>query len=224
MRVALVLLGHFRTFDKTYSSWRKALEGCEYDVFCSTWDTITSNTIAWHTANPQYTQPYLTSTQIELLREFDPDVTICHQDISVDDIKNITLDHTTKSHLYRYDALCKTLNRIDSSTYDIIVVGRYDAYINNIIFKDIRIETDEIQCSGSFFGSKFVREYANTDMIYAFHPSKKNVFTNLLHIYEYAIKNNTLKYPEEVFTELFYTYFTKVRFVWGHGDHFVIKR
>lgn len=220
MRVALVLTGHFRTFEQTHTYWRNALEGCEYDVFCSTWDTINSNTISWHTHQPTHTPNYLTDHQIDLLRSFDPYVQIGRQEYTQEEINDVQLDCTSKANIYRYEAICNTLKRIDPMKYDIIIVGRYDLCINGIRFKDIDIQEDEIQCSGIYCGEKFVRKYSNTDNLYMFHPIKKGVFENLFQIYENA-KHKNIKYPEEVFTELFYTFFSKVTIKW---DTFNISR
>lgn len=217
MRVALVLTGHFRTFEQTHTYWRTALEGCEYDVYCSTWDTINSNTISWHTRQPNNTHAYLTQEQIDLLRSFDPLVYIGHQEYTQEELNDIRLDCTSKSNIYRYESLCNTLKRIDPTKYDIIVVGRYDLRIKDIFFKDICLEEDEIQCSGVYYGDKFVRKYANTDTLYVFRPIKKEVFNNLFEIYENATQKN-LKYPEEVFSELFYTFFSKVTVQWNSMD------
>ena len=44
MRIALLLQGHFRTFEKTHQTWINALEDCEYDCYFTTWNIIDANT------------------------------------------------------------------------------------------------------------------------------------------------------------------------------------
>jgi len=227
MKIALLLQGHFRTFEKTHHSWVNALEDCEYDCYFTTWNTINSNTKSWH-SNPIENQPELTNSQIELLKTYDPNVTIEKQEFTEEEKNDIYAHAPHKSFIYKFEALKKTLLRIESSKkeYDIIICGRFDIEIKSIKFKDInkikKINIDEIIIGGRISPDKdiFLYDLATTDIIYIFHPSKKEIFYNLPD----DLINRKFRNGEDYMTNLFFSNFNKVTHSFLYQKDFEIIR
>jgi hypothetical protein len=225
MKIALLLQGHFRTFEKTHHSWINALEDCEYDCYFTTWNIINSNTKSWH-SNAIENQPELTNSQIELLKTYDPNVTINTQEFTEDEKNDLYAFSPYKTHIYKFEALKNTLQRIESSKeekeYNMIICGRFDLEINSIKFKDITINEDEIKFGGRVDKEKgkYIHNLAATDLLYIFHPSKKELFYNL----PVGLKNRKFTNAEEYITDFFFINFNKVIHSFIYDKDFEIIR
>ena len=75
-RLAIQFSGHLRTFDKTFSSFRKNLilpnqnSGYEIDVFMHVWDELECSEWRWHNRKaPELRGKKLTQTQIDFVKE-----------------------------------------------------------------------------------------------------------------------------------------------------------
>jgi hypothetical protein len=226
MRIALLLQGHFRSFENTHQSWINALEDCEYDCYFTTWNIIDANTKSWH-SDANENQPELTSSQINLLKSYDPNVTINSQEFTKEEKNDIYASSPYKTHIYKFEVLKNTLQRIESlkeeKEYDMIICGRFDIEIKSIKFKDINmINKDEIIFGGRIDSEKdkYLHNLSATDLIYIFHPSRKEIFYNL----PIGLINRRFFYAEDYMTELFFSNFIKVIHAYTYGKDFNIIR
>ena len=216
MRIALVLKGHYRSFDKTSKAWLEELKGYKYDCYFHTWDLQDSTTPTWHRGE-KYALP-LYASNIELLKTLDKDVVIEKQDFTEEDIKNKFIDAPYKTFIYRHESLYKTLNRIDMSKYDIVIVGRYDLELKDNCFSKLVINNDEIMIGG-INDKEYYKEVRATDLLFAFHPENIPLF----QVNPY-VEQGDFKRGEEPFTKFLFNNFKKVTLKWKYEKDFIIKR
>jgi len=214
MKVALVLRGHYRTFDITSVQWKRALTGISYDCYFHTWN-IKDSTVPTVYRKGTYSIE-LNENQINTLKSFDPNLVIETQEFTESDISNLYLSTPHKSFTYRSESLYDTLKRIPQNKYDIVIVGRYDLIIKK--FENLKVSEDEILI-GAAYDSKYDRGIRANDMLFAFHP--KNI--PLFRINPY-LEIMDFKYGEEPFTGFLYTNFKKVSIKWIYEKDFIIKR
>jgi hypothetical protein len=224
MRIALLLQGHFRTFENTHQSWISALDGCEYDCYFTTWNIIDANTKSWH-SDVNENIPELNISQISLLKSYDPNVTIEKQEFTEEEKNDLYAFSPYKTLVYKFEALKKTLLRIELSKkeYDIIICGRFDIEIKFIKFKDINIiKKDEIIIGGRIISEKdiYIHNLSGNDILYIFHPSKKEVFYNLPN----GLINRKFTYAEECVTDLFFSNFNIINHLYLYEKDFNIIR
>ena len=221
MRIALVLRGHYRSFEKHHSMWKDALDGCEYDCFFHTWDTRDTINQAWsrrYIIDP----PKLESSHIDILKKWDPNLVIESQEFTSEDHKQIYASWTPhKALVYRINSLLTTLKRINKENYDMIIIGRYDLTVSsNLRFKDITVTPGELEmgarvCAGTILGG-----VAGTSELIAFHSSDVDKFYNPLDNADPAKYTNC----EEWFTEIYLKIFKKMNHRWHWGKDFDISR
>lgn len=217
MKIALVLRGHYRSFDTTSKTWLNGLKGLDYDCYFHTWDLQDSTTPTWHRGE-KYALP-LYPSNIELLKKFDKDIVIEDQVFTQEDHKDITLSAPYKAYMYRYESLRDTLNRIPENKYDLIIVGRYDILITNQgCFKTLNISDDEIFI-GAAVASDYYKSIRATDLLFAFHPKYIKLFT----INPYT-RHCLFPRGEEPFTDFLFKNFKKVTIKWEYEKDFIIKR
>jgi len=216
MRIALVLRGHYRSFDLTSKSWLSALKGLNYDCYFHTWDLQDSTTPTWHRGE-KYALP-LYPYNIELLKTFDKDIIIKRQEFTDKDLANKFLDTPYKTFIYRYESLYNTLNRIDMSKYDIVIVGRYDLDLKDNCFSKLVMNKDEIMIGG-INDKEYYKELRATDLLFAFHP--ENILLFQVNPY---VEQGDFKRGEEPFTEFLFNKFKKVILKWRYEKDFTIKR
>lgn len=217
MRIALVLRGHYRSFDKTSKTWLNALKGLNYDCYFHTWDLQDSTTPTWHRGE-RYALP-LYSSNIELLKKFDKDIVIEKQDFTEEEIQDKIIDVPFKTFIYRYKSLTETLNRISRGKYDIVIVGRYDLELKASCLSKLTINKDEIIISG-FNNKEFYKGLQNTDLLFAFHPDNISSF----QVNPYIDLDNFKKGAEEPFTKFLFDNFKTVSLRWIYEKDFIIKR
>jgi len=216
MRIALVLRGHYRSFDKTSKKWLNALKGLNYDCYFHTWDLQDSTTPTWHRGE-KYALP-LYPSNIELLKKFDKDIVIEKQDFTEEDLQNIYIDSPYKTFVYRYESLYKTLNRILPGKYDIVIVGRYDLELKDNCLSTLTVNKDEIIVSG-INNKEFYKEISNTDLLFAFHPENIPLF----QVNPY-VEQGDFRGGEEPFTKFVFDNFKRVSLKWVYYTDFIIKR
>ena len=218
MKIALVLRGHYRTFDITHISWDNVFKGLDYDCYFHTWDLQDSTTPTWNRGEKYRLELY--PRNIELLKKYDPNTVIEHQEFSDSDISIIHISAPYKTYLYRYESLKDTLNRIPYGKYDIVIVGRYDLLLNQkkFSFNNLNISDDEILI-GAFKDKKYYKGLRATDLLFAFKPKHIPLF----EINPYVSKLE-FKYGEEPFTNFLFNNFKKVSVKWTYESDFSIKR
>jgi len=220
MKIALVLRGHFRTFDKLESNLKDSLEGCDYDCFFHTWDTIDAVNQTWYRkyiVDP----PKLESSHIERLKRWDPNLVIESQEFTAEEHNQIYASSSPyKATVYRMNAFLKTLKRIDPSKYDMIIIGRYDLYLHNVKFKDITVTPGQIELGARECKTTILRELADTSEICAFHSS------DLIKIFNPLDNADPTKYTntEEWYTEIFDKAFDKINIRWISQIDFTLIR
>ena len=216
MRIALVLRGHYRSFDTTSNSWLNALKGLNYDCYFHTWDLQDSTTPTWHRGE-KYALP-LYSSSIETLKKFDKDIVIDKQIFTDEDIQNKFIDSPYKAFIYRYESLRNTLKRIPPNTYDIIIVGRYDLLLNPMCLINLNISENEI-IIGGIEDTRYYKNLRGTDLLFAFNPNVLHKF----NINPYCI-DREFNNGEEPFTDFIFKNFNKVSVKWKYENDFIIQR
>jgi len=217
MRIALVMRGHYRTFNTTGISWINALKDYDYDCFFHTWNLQDCTTATLYRGNKYALE--LRPAYIDHLKSFDKDVVIQEQNFSEEELSDLYTGIAFKGFIYRFEALRDTLNRIPQDTYDIIIVGRYDLFLKSGIFDNLSVKEDEILIGGRK-DENYLKGYAATDLIFAFHPKNISKFFNQPKDYTEKKFNN----GEEGFTDFLYSSFKKVNIKWVYNFDFAIRR
>lgn len=218
-KIALVLRGHFRSFEKCQEYWKVALEKCDYDCFFHTWDTMDANNKSWH-RRYKVDSPLLDISSVEILKQWDPNVVIEKQEFTEDEHDEIYASWTPhKSLIYRFDCLLNTLKRIDKDKYEFIIVSRYDLILNNIYFKDIQIAPSVLMLGGRTCNHILGKVAASAEL-FLFNSSDLDKFYNPL------IAANPSKYGnfEEWFNEMYLNIFTEIIHKWHWEQDFNILR
>ena len=218
MKIAVVLRGHYRSFDTTHVSWDAVLKGLDYDCYFHTWDLQDSTTPTWNRGEKYALELYSRNT--EVLKKYDANILIEHQEFTNSDISNIYMTAPYKTYLYRYTSLKDTLNRIPYDKYDIVIVGRYDLLLNEkkIQFNDLIISDDEILI-GAAMDKDYYKGLRAIDLLFAFKP--KNIPLFEINPYDSKLK---FKNGEEPFTKFLFNNFKKVSVKWKYYSDFSIKR
>ena len=213
----VILYGHYRSFDKTVLSWISSLEGCDYEFRFITFNTIDHCTKCWWHDNTKES-PELTSSQLELLKKYDPNTKIIRQEFTKDELDDIYASLPLKVYIYKFNNIQEVLSSIDDKKYDMIILSRFDILIHTIKFKDISVEKSDIKIGARI--SNHFKGFAASDLLCVFHPADKSKFYNMPK----DIVTRRLKFPEECYNEFYYDNFTNVRHVWHYDKDFVILR
>lgn len=219
MKFAIVVRGHYRSFDRTFIELKRALDGLDCNCYFHTWNLLDSETQTWHRGEKYKIK--LHDRHIRTLQSFDQTTQIEQQEFNDIELKNIYLMAPYKTFDYRYTALRDTLKRICINQCDIVIVSRYDLTINKDCFKVMNIEPNEI-----FIGYAETKDVDNyyknlraTDLLFAFHSSNIHVF----NINPYS-KDTIFTKAEEPFTKFIFDNFKKVTLKWKYGTDFSILR
>lgn len=223
-KIAVILIGHFRSFDRVYKSFLKELESVAHDFYLHTWSTQNATTKSWHDIleKPQN----LTSEQISLLKSLDSNVEIETQTFTLKELKDCINKKPKKAIVYLFQALQKCLKRIkDPSQYDYILVSRYDVdVINKLCLSQLKIRPNEI-CLGWRLGLGYIDSLIAHDIIYAFSSSLSNIKKFDFDFSKFLNDNvENLKIAEEIYTIFFRDNFQFVSREWEYGSEFCIVR
>ena len=219
----VVVRGHFRTFDKTHESLRKALSNTKHKIFMHTWDTVDADTASWH-GNKACDTNLLNQTQRNLLNSFDDGCIIESQSWTEEERNAIVLSRPYKTFLYFWQGIYESLFRIkEESQY--ILFTRYDIKIN-ADFSDVSCEEDEIVIGYAHRYPNNVFAYGFTDITFLIHY---NDVYKLLAIPQKIIDLQTnmdprYKIAEDPITDFFYSNWAKVTPKWlGNRDITIIR-
>lgn len=216
MKIALVLRGHYRSFDKTFKAWLNTLKELNYDCYFHTWDLQDSTTPTWNRGEKYALSLY--PSNIELLKKFDKDIVIEKQEFTEEDIRHKYINAPYKTFIYRYESLYKTLNRIPPNVYDIIIVGRYDLTIKPGCFDNLKVSENEI-IIGGINDNRYHKNLRASDLLFAFKP---------VDLYKFKINpydvNTKFTNGEEPFTDFLFNNFKNVILKWKYEHDFVIRR
>jgi|694.fasta_scaffold56345_2 hypothetical protein len=222
MKLAVILFGHYRTFDKHVEYWR----GIDADFYISTWDTLDSTTKSWH--KPEYIGVPLTINQIQTLKSFDKNCSIWKQEYTRDEMLD-TLAKTGapfKSFLYRYHCILHAVYRIQESgiEYDTVLITRPDIRICKPITTP---PSNEIQIGYRTAGN-YTNGLAATDVVYVISGSDLHKFSWIPNtLYEW--KDDPHKYCNPVaceshFTDYIYQNWNTVSKTFEYNRDFFIDR
>lgn len=209
----VVVRGHYRTFDKTHESLRKALSNTKHKIFMHTWDTVDANTASWHGNKICYTN-ILTQEQRDLLNSFDDGCVIQSQTWTEEERNAIVLSRPYKTFLYFWQSIYECLYRIkEESQY--ILFTRYDIELNTD-FSDVSCEEDEIVIGYAHRYPNNIFAYGFTDIVFLIHY---NDVYKLLSIPQKIIDLQTkmdprYKIAEDPITDFFYSNWAKVTPKW----------
>jgi hypothetical protein len=209
----VVVRGHFRTFEKTHESLRKALSKTKHKIFMHTWDTVDANTASWQRNKVSDTN-MLSQEQRDLLNTFDDGCIIQSQSLTEEERKSVVISRPYKIFLYFWQSIYECLYRIkEESQY--ILFTRYDIRIN-IDFSDVSCEENEIVIGYAHRTPNNVIPYGLTDIVFLIHY---NDVYKLLAIPQKIIelqRNMDPKYQiaEDPITDFFYSNWAKVTPKW----------
>lgn len=223
MKLAVILFGHYRTFDKHVEYWR----GIDADFYISTWDTLDSMTpVCWKGASS--TSPRLTQSQIDTLHSFDKNCVIGKQEYTHDEMSDLLAGTGApfKSFLYRYHCILHGVYRIQESgiEYDTVLITRPDIRL----CKPIRTPaSNEIHISYRT-AWHYTKGIAATDVVYVISGSDLHKFSWIPHtLYEW--KDDPHKYCnptacESQFTDYIYQNWDTVTKMFEYDTDFFIDR
>lgn len=209
----VVVRGHFRTFEKTHISLRKALSNTKHQIFMHTWDTVDTNTASWH-GNKVCDTNILNQEQRDLLNTFDDGCLIESQSWTEEEKTDILLSRPYKTFLYFWQGIHESLYRIkEESQY--ILFTRYDIEINTD-FANIACDEDEIVIGYAHRYPNNVIPYGFTDIVFLIHY---NDMYKLLTIPQKIMELQTnidprYKIAEDPITDFFYSNWSKVTPRW----------
>jgi len=209
----VIVRGHFRTFEKTHSSLRKALSNTRHKIFMHTWDTVDANTASWH-GNKVCDTGFLNQEQKDLLNTFDDDCLIESQSWTEEEKKDIVLSRPYKTFLYFWQGIHESLYRIkEESQY--ILFTRYDVDIT-ADFANVACDEDEIVIGYAHRYPNNVIPYGFTDLVFLIHY---NDMYKLLSIPQKIMELQTnmdprYKIAEDPITDFFYSSWSKVTPRW----------
>jgi hypothetical protein len=218
MKVLLILYGHYRTFDITISSWISSLEGCDFECRFVTFDKVDHSTKCWRHDRIK-DRPNLTDAQIELLKKYDPNTKIISQELSQEELDDVYASLPHKVFIYKYNNIKEMIESVDDTKYELIIISRFDIKINNIKFKDVKIEIDEIKIGG-WNSANHYKNISVSDALCAFHPANKNLFYNIPK----DIITRKFKHAEECYTDFYFQNFKIVNYIWQDRKDFLIQR
>lgn len=224
-KIAFVLIGHYRSFDKNYLCLQKELKDVDASFFFHTWNLTNATT------NSYYGQPFslaepLSEEQKQKLMMFDPEVEIEEQIFSKEELEENFDGKPYKAIYYLFSALKKNLLRIAANNpmkYNYIVVSRYDVIFENLGLGDLKIDPGEIR-----FGARackgFYEDILANDILYAFSPKDLDNFIKFDFENMFIENRAKIRAVEEIYTLFFKRNFKSLIYAWEYGSNFIIIR
>jgi len=131
--VAVILVGHFRAFDRTAPYWRRAVEGLDADFFIHTWSLRDSSTVTWNRQQRAPPAPPLGRAELALLRQFDPRFRVGVQQWAPEDEAPTSIRGPApiKALLYAYEGLAACARAVGAAgaAYNAVVISRLDVLV-----------------------------------------------------------------------------------------------
>lgn len=222
MKIAVCLLGHYRSFDRVSAYWDRLKAKYDIEFYISTWDCVNSNTQSWHKTNSN-TSELLSQTQINTLKYFDPEVTINSQSWTAEERTDIYLEMPIKCFEYRFQMYNNIVNRIHGSKkmYDLIVFSRLDVAIGNLVFSPVAEGTIHI---GFRPDERYSYSLAASDILFAIHPNDLSFMTSPHVGIRKAREMGLYKKPEDYANDYYNSLWVAVIPTWKYDVDFTIVR
>jgi hypothetical protein len=218
MKLAVVMFGHYRTFDQHVNFWR----GVDADFYISTWDTLDSTSKTWH--KPASASIPLTTKQIDTLKSFDPHCYIGTQEWDDNETLELFGFMPFKSILYKYECILRCVQRIVDSKiqYDTVLFIRPDIQIKNLN-NTLDSSPEEIRIGFAVSSMKY--QMGGTDLIYAIHYSDLGKFAAIPEtLWEWKNDPKKYTYSEEHFTEYLHRKWKRVLGSCESPHSFIVNR
>ena len=208
--VNILIKGHYRTFDKTYPSFKKSLNGLTYKYSLHTWNTINVDSTP------------LTSEQIVLLKSFDPNIIIEEQDWLEEESKKLWTNLSFKIFKNYWYGIQSCINRIsEESKY--IIITRYDILLNTE-FKNFHCDENEI-IIGHRYDKKYFLSSAATDIIFFINYKDKDKFAKMPKEYlDWEQDPSKYKYTEDAMNDFISSNWKKIRIQWIYTKDYNLLR
>lgn len=181
MRIAVILRGHYRTFDHLADAWRNSFSETDVqtDFYVHTWDRVNSVTQTWYKSAQQSTNvAFLSTIQRDTLLKFDRFATIESQrELTPDESIPFSCGIPYAALEFAWHGITSCIARVLASgeTYDAIVVGRLDADIRACASR-IAIDLNALSPGCIFLGARVAPHkegrYQNlsaSDVLFAVH-------------------------------------------------------
>lgn len=222
MKIAVCLLGHYRSFDRVSACWDRLKVKYNIDFYISTWDCVDSNTKSWHTNGGNALIP-LSELQIKNLKRFDCDVIIDSQSWTDEERTDIYLGVPIKLFEYRFQMYNNVVKRIQESgrKYDLVVFSRLDIALADLDFVPVPEGTIHI---GYRTDTKYSYSLAASDIFFAIHFDNIGLMTDPHIGIRKARENNLYEMPENYANDFYYTKWVAVVPTWKYNVDFAIVR
>lgn len=221
MKIAVVVAGHYRSFDQCLLHILKELEGIDVDWYLATWDNINAARNAGANSQTIEANP-LSDDNISTLKSLDPDVVIAHQEFTPDELQNTMHGKPYRATSYYNESILSCLQRIkDPEQYTYIFMVRYDISVRGLNLANLRVPPQTI-----LIGANSNKEHPYymfaTDIISAFNPAD---LENLMSAMKKSLSiTSGFRICEDITTKFLGDVFKKVRHHWVFGTHFLINR
>lgn len=223
-RIAVVLVGHYRSFDQTIKTLMHETKGLKVDWYLHTWNTSDATTLSWHHVVPS--DKLLTPMQKLTLEALDPDYEIETQSFTPEELQDTVFRKPWKAVSYLFTAVQKCLKRVQQAflsgvNYDYILVSRYDIQMNNMGLSTLQVHPGQIVVGGRATQGFYSCNIAASDVIFALNPEDVDAF-----ILEENFLRNKANYhsSEEPYSQLYVDRFAGVVHQWHFDNHFIIVR
>jgi len=174
LKIALILSGHLRTFEKTYISFLENFSHLKLDIFCHTWDSLGHNDkVWWGNDGDSIYNKNLNEVHLQNLRNFyNP------KKIKIDSPINFISENNEYNEKYNgYNALKSQWESIYKSNqlrieyekesnikYDCVIRSRYD-----------------IKYHERFFSNELIQEYLDKykfNFLYSYTDKKEDLYSD----------------------------------------------
>ncbi len=233
-RIAVILTGHFRAFDRTAPYWRRAVEGLDADFFIYTWSLRDSSTVTWNRPQRAPPAPPLGAAELALLREFDPRARVGVQEWAPEDEApaNIRGPAPVKALLYAYEGVAACARdvaaaRAAGAAYDAVVLSRPDILVRVPLAARAAPARGEV-VFGARPDKRMLQGVASVDLLRIVHPDDLPLIPEGVPRELEAWRRDAARFTfgEEPSTAVHYAAFTTqtVAWEWGQCTFYVLRK
>lgn len=190
MKVALLLPGHIRTYDKTYDNLKKyILDYYDCDIFISTYETFGSK----YSHIPDKVNVNLPIDKDDIINLYKPKDIIFLEDKEENSYYNKLYKGFNLGMFYSLQK-CNELKikyeQENNFKYDLVIRSRFDLLINSINYDEILLDSLNHPYIGQIWSDGITDQFAisNSDIM--------NIYCNLINDKDILLKDKCQKHPE----------------------------
>lgn len=232
-KVAVILNGHFRSFDRTAPFWRRALEGLDATFCIHSWDVRDSSTVTWNRPTGAPPAPALGAAELGLLREFDAHARIGTQLWSAEDQlpSSVRGPAPIKALKYAYEGIAACALEVEKARaagaeYDMVVLSRLDILVRVPLARLAPPARGEV-VFGARPDERMLHNVASVDLLRAVHPDDLHLVAQGVprELEAWRTDAARFKFGEEPATAIYFSDFKKqtVAWQWGPCTFYVLR-